>query len=246
MPRYALTIEYDGGRFYGWQRQKDGVISVQKTIEDAYLKFGKRPITLFGSGRTDTGVHATGQVAHLDDPRDIDPFRMMSGLNFYLLDTGVYIVNVQRVPDDFHARFTAQSRTYIYKILNRRPAPVLDQNRVWHVMMSLDVEAMKKAAFFLIGTHDFTSFRSIRCQANSPIRTLDALDIWKEGDMILARVQARSFLHNQVRIMIGTLVDIGKKRWNSEYILEIFEKKDRLAAGQTAPPYGLYLTHIGF
>lgn len=246
MPRYALTIEYDGGRFYGWQRQEKGIRSVQQTIEEAYEKFQGHPVTLYGAGRTDTGVHATGQVAHLDDPKEIDPYRMMSALNAYLLKKGVCIVGVRRVEDDFHARFSAKSRTYLYKILNRRMHPVLDLNRVWHVILPLDIDLMRQGANLLLGTHDFTSFRSVKCQASSAVRTLDAFDIWQEGAYIYSRIQSRSFLHNQVRIMMGTLAGIGHGRWKPEIITEMFEHTNRVMSGQTAPSCGLYLINVGY
>lgn len=245
MPRYALTLEYDGSRFYGWQCQ-DGLVTVQQTLEKAITAFALSPVSVYGAGRTDTGVHATGQVAHVDLIYQYEPYRVMAGVNHFLRDSGVVILKVEAVDDTFHARFSAQSRTYIYKILNRRPQAVIDDRRAWHVILPLDLERMKAGAQYLLGTHDFTSFRSAHCQASSAIRTLNVFNLWQEGAYIFARIQSRSFLHNQVRIMMGTLVDIGRCRWEPDIIPQMFVKKTRTAGGVTAPPYGLYLSHIEY
>ncbi len=245
MSRYRLKIEYDGCRFCGWQRQ-EGAASVQQTIEEALKAFSGEVTTLHGAGRTDTGVHATGQVAHVDLVQSFSPYRVMSALNHFLRDQGVGIVAADLVDKNFHARFSATSRTYIYKILNRRTHSVIDQNRVWHVILPLNLDLMREGANYLVGHHDFASFRAIRCQAPSSIRTLDAFDLWQEDDYILARIQSKSFLHNQVRIMMGTLAEIGKKRWHPEIIKEMLQKKHRTAGGPTAPAHGLYLVQIDY
>ena len=249
MPRYKLTIEYEGNRFSGWQRQLNHP-SVQSTIERAVKTIFKKEVLVEGAGRTDAGVHALGQVAHLDLPYEVPAYRLCDGLNSYLRDRGVAILNAVLVPDTFHARLSAIGRVYEYRILNRRAPLVLNANQAWHVIGPLDVLKMKIAATHLLGHHDFTSFRATLCQAPSPFKTLDAFDIthtcMPEGNYITAHIASRSFLHNQVRIMIGTLKLVGEGRLNPEEIPSILEARDRRASGPTAPPQGLYLKSIAY
>ena len=245
MPRYRLTLEYDGRRFCGWQRQpKDS--SVQQTIEDVLSKICEEKVIVYGAGRTDAGVHATGQVAHFSCEKFLEAFRVREGGNGFLRSKGVAIHDCEIVDDRFHARFSALSRTYIYTILNRRPPPVLQQGLVWHVPSTLDFCAMKEASSYFLGYHNFSSFRSIHCSAPNPIRTLDVFQLWQEGQIIRARVKSRAFLHNQVRIMVGTLVDIGKKKWPASCIPSFLQQADRTVSGQTAPPDGLCLVNVEY
>lgn len=246
MPRYKLTVEYDGTLFYGWQRQEGGLPTIQGTIESAVKQFSGEDITLEGAGRTDAGVHATGQVAHLNLTKDWPTYRILDALNFYLRDTGVAIVGAELVPDDFHARFSAKARVYNYRIINRRAPLVLEKNRAWHVIKPLNLEAMQETAQIFIGTHDFTSFRSISCQAKSAIRTLDEFILTQENHVITARIKSRSFLHNQVRIMMGSLHQIGMGCWQIEDVRQALEKRNRVYAGPTAPAWGLYLTDVQY
>jgi tRNA pseudouridine38-40 synthase len=245
MPRYKLTIEYDGTLFYGWQRQ-DKVPTIQGTIEAAVKQFSGQTLTLEGAGRTDTGVHATGQVAHLNLTKEWPTYRIVDALNFYLRDTGIAILNAEMVPNEFHARFSAKMRVYHYRILNRRAPHVLEKNRSWHVIKPLNVRAMQEAARAFIGTHDFTSFRSVSCQAKSAIRTLDEFTLIQEGYAITAHIKSRSFLHNQVRIMMGSLHQVGMGEWCVGEIIQALEKRNRVYAGPTAPPWGLYLTEVQY
>ena len=244
--RYKLTIEYDGTPFIGWQKQHKG-ISVQSVIEDALQKFtgGETPLT--GAGRTDAGVHAKGAVAHFDAAKEYAPFNIVNGLNFYLHDYPVSILSAEAVGNDFHARFSAKSRSYLYRILARRSPPALDYKRVWHIPVALDVKAMEEGAKYLLGKHDFSAFRSAECQAKNPIRTLDELTVTKaEGDEIHIHARARSFLHNQVRIMTGTLYNVGLGKITPEEIEKIIAAKDRTLAGPTAPAFGLYLMKVEY
>lgn len=249
MPRYKLTIEYEGNRFSGWQRQLKQS-SIQSTIEQGVKTIFKKEVLVEGAGRTDAGVHALGQVAHLDLPHEIPAYRLCDGLNSYLRDRGVAILSAEIVPDTFHARFSAVGRVYEYHILNRRAPLVLKANQAWHVIVPLDVLKMQTAATHLLGRHDFTSFRATLCQAPSPIKTLDAFEInhtaTPEGGYITAHIASRSFLHNQVRIMIGTLKLVGEGRLNPEDIPSILEACDRRVSGPTAPPQGLYLKSIAY
>jgi tRNA pseudouridine38-40 synthase len=246
MPRYKLTIEYDGLPFHGWQRQEDAVPSVQGTIEQAIYQFCQERVTLEGAGRTDAGVHATGQVAHVDLTKVYTAFRLQEALNFYLRESGVAIVQVAEVGPDFHARFSATARIYHYKIINRRAHTPLLAQRAWHIIRPLDIQAMKLAAQAFVGHHDFSSFRSSQCQASSAKRTLDDFTIAQEGDMIIARIQSRSFLHNQVRIMMGTLQQVGHGKGTINDIKQALLGRDRTFAGPTAPAYGLYLTEVQY
>ncbi|WP_062204290.1 tRNA pseudouridine(38-40) synthase TruA [Aureimonas sp. AU12] len=247
MPRYKLTIEYDGAPYVGWQRQKNG-LSVQETVEIALKAFCGEDVTLFGAGRTDAGVHATGQVAHVDIPKlwPIDTVR--DALNAYLREEGgVAILAAEIVPETFDARFSARKRHYLYRILNRRPPPTVLKGHVWWVWKSLDVEAMNAAAQRLLGTHDFHTFRSVNCQAKSPIRTLDRLDVVTgPGGEVHIHASAQSFLHNQIRSLAGSLKLVGDHRWSDGDLVAALEARDRKRCGPVAPPDGLYLTQVDY
>lgn len=245
MRRFKLTFEYDGTPFYGWQRQL-GLPTIQGTLEDAFSDFLSEPTIVWGSGRTDAGVHAKGQVAHVNISKDYTPFEIQGAMNKRLQDFPITLLDVEEVTSDFHARFSATSRAYEYKILNRRTPPSLEKNRVWWVVPPLSIEPMANAAAFLIGHHDFSSFRDSRCQASSPLKTLESLTIERDGDIILIKARARSFLHHQVRNMAGTLKRVGQGVWTPEQVKEILDACDRRRAGPTAPPGGLYLTEIGY
>lgn len=246
MPRYKLTIEYDGTAYHGWQRQ-DNATSVQQRIEEAFVPFLKHMPRLHVCGRTDAGVHAMGQVAHVDLEDAHNPFVLMRSLTHFLQDTGVVILDCCRVEKDFHARFSATGREYVYKILNRPAPSVLHKNRVWHVSMPLDYAKMDKAVHVFKGTHDFTSFRSPQCQAKSPVKTLQDAALQKYGDGLCHLFfAAPSFLHHQVRNMVGTIVDVGRGKFEVEDIEKIFEAKDRCAAGVMAPACGLYFKRALF
>ncbi|MFO1243304.1 MAG: tRNA pseudouridine(38-40) synthase TruA [Rickettsiales bacterium] len=245
MPRYKLTIEYDGTPYAGWQRQ-DGPASVQQTLEEAVFKFCGKETELYCAGRTDAGVHALGQVAHIDLAKSYPPFTIMQAINFHMIPHPIVVTEVEEVDDIFHARFTARKRYYLYRILNRRARLGIDVNRAWHVSVPLDVARMQQAANRLLGTHDFTSFRDTECQAKSPVKTLDHFSIEQLGDEIRLQTHSRSFLHHQVRIMVGTLMVVGKGDWEPEDITRILAAKDRKAAGPTAPAEGLFLTRVDY
>ena len=245
MPRYRLTIEYDGQGLVGWQRQDNGD-SVQGRIEAALAAYCGRPVTLYGAGRTDAGVHALGQVAHADLPRADSGITVRNALNFYLDDGPVTILAAEQVDDGFHARFDAIRRTYRYRILDRRAPPALDRFRVWHVRGVLDVAAMNAAAALLVGTHDFSAFRSAHCQSASPVKTLEGLEVARHGSEVVVTAQARSFLHSQVRILVGTLERVGAGRWDLERVRRALEIRTRSAGGPTAPPEGLYLVSVDY
>jgi tRNA pseudouridine38-40 synthase len=243
MARYKLTIEYDGGPFVGWQRQENGA-SVQGAIEAAAEGFCGQFVTVFGAGRTDAGVHAWAQVAHLDLPREGPEATVRDALNFHLKPNPISILTAERVAEDFDARGDARERRYHYRIANRRAPLAIDRGRAWLVTVPLDETAMAEAAAALLGKHDFTSFRSVHCQADSPVKTLDALEVTRAGEEIHIAVRARSFLHNQVRIFAGTLKMVGEGKWTAERVRAALEARDRSAAGPTAPPDGLYLTAV--
>ncbi len=247
MQRFKLTLEYDGTAFAGWQRQPD-VPSVQQRIEDSLAAFcPQESITLHVAGRTDAGVHALGQVAHVDIAKPgMTAFRLNEALNHFLKDDPIGILQVEAVDDTFHARFSAKKRHYLYRILNRRNPAALDRLRVWHVVRPLDAAIMQQAADKLLGTHDFTSFRSVDCQAKSPVKTLDAATITRVGEEIHCRFSSQSFMYNQIRITVGTLARIGTGDWPPEKIQEILAAKDRQKAGQTAPAFGLYFTQVDY
>lgn len=243
MFRYKITLEYDGTGFVGWQKQ-DGERSIQETLAEAVKGLCGVDTEIVGAGRTDAGVHALGQVAHFDVPKEYTEFAVVNALNFYLTGSGIVVLKAEFVKEDFHARFSAKERSYIYRILNKRTPTALDKMRVWHVPLPLNIERMQKAADNLLGYHDFSSFRAAECQAKSPLKTLDEIKILKEGDEVRLFIRARSFLHNQVRIITGTLVDVGLSKKTPEDVKKILEAKDRTLAGQTAPAYGLYLNSV--
>ncbi len=245
MPRYKLLIEYDGGPFVGWQRQEEGR-SVQGAIEAALGAIEPGSHSVQGAGRTDAGVHARGQVAHADTARDWDPFRLAEALNWHLKPDPVAILAAERAAPDFHARFDAVFRRYSYRILCRRAPLTLDRGRAWRVAQPLDAEAMRAAARHLTGRHDFTTFRSAQCQAASPVKTLDEIVIVAEGPEIRLRFGARSFLHNQVRSLVGTLERVGSGRWSPEKVKFALDSRDRAACGPVAPPEGLTLTDVEY
>lgn len=245
MPRYKLTLEYDGTPFVGWQRQA-GALSVQEALETAILAFCGEDVRTQTAGRTDAGVHATGQVVHVDLGKDWDPFRVSEALNSHLRPHPVAVLGCERVGDDFEARFSATARHYRYLILNRRARPALQENRVWHVPVALDAEAMHRAAQGLLGLHDFTTFRSSQCQANSPMRTLDRLDVRREGDIVVIEASARSFLHHQVRSMAGSLKLVGDGTWAEADLKAALDARERARCGAMAPASGLYLIGVDY
>ena len=243
--RYKVIIEYDGSYFYGWQRQRN-ISSVQQTIEEAIYSLTGENILVEGAGRTDTGVHATGQVAHFDLKKQFLPYRLQDGLNHYLREKNIIILKVEQVDHFFHARFSAISRTYHYKIINRRAPCALERKRVWHIVKPLDIDLMHQAAQKLIGHHDFSAFRAAECQAKTPLKTMINFTVSHKDETIIAVIKARSFLHNQVRIMMGSLKMVGLKEWSLEKFEDVFKQKNRTLAGPTAPPHGLYLVDVGY
>jgi tRNA pseudouridine38-40 synthase len=245
MPRFKLTIEYDGGPFVGWQRQDNG-LSVQRALEDAARAYCQADIPVHGAGRTDAGVHALGQVAHVDLPRDDRPAVVANAFNAHLRPHPIAVLKAEKVADDFHARFSATERGYLYRIVNRRAPAVLEQGHVWWVKPPLDVAAMHQAAQVLVGRHDFTSFRATDCQAESPVRTVDEITVTRSGEIINVTARARSFLHHQIRNIVGTLKLVGEGKWTKADVQRALDARDRAAAGPTAPPDGLYLTHVRY
>ncbi|MTJ81530.1 MAG: tRNA pseudouridine(38-40) synthase TruA [Telmatospirillum sp.] len=245
MPRYKLTIEYDGTGLVGWQRQDNGP-SVQAHLEEAVRRLSGEEREVVGAGRTDSGVHATGQVGHVDLNREWRTDQIRDGLNFWLRDAAapVVVLSAAPVPDDFHARFSAIGRRYLFRIVDRRPPPVLERDRVMWTPRRLDVGAMHAAAQLLIGRHDFSTFRAAECQASSPVKTLDRLDVLRVGDEVHVLAAARSFLHHQVRNMVGTLRLVGDGRWTADRVARALAACDRRQGGPTAPPSGLYLTGV--
>ncbi|HYI41546.1 MAG TPA: tRNA pseudouridine(38-40) synthase TruA [Allosphingosinicella sp.] len=239
MTRFKLIVEYDGRPFMGWQRQAHGP-SVQQAIEEAVETITGEAATLHAAGRTDSGVHALAMAAHVDVERPIAPFRLAEGLNARLRPLPVAILDAETVADDWHARFSCIGRRYRYRIVNRRAALALEAGRAWQVAAALDAEAMDSAAQALVGHHDFTTFRSAHCQSESPVKTLDRLEVRREDDVILVEAAARSFLHHQVRSMVGCLQLVGRGKWSAADLKEALEAKDRAALGYNAPPQGLY------
>lgn len=239
MTRFALTIEFDGQPFCGLQRQKNGN-TVQQEIEDAAAEITGEKVTLFSAGRTDSGVHARAMVSHLDVGKDISAFRLMEALNAVMRPAPVAVIDCKEVSEDFHARFSCVGRSYEYLIRNRRAPLTFAKGREWQVARDLDAEAMHRAAQYLIGKHDFTTFRSVQCQALSPVKTLEKLNVKREGDLISIKAEAPSFLHHQVRSMVGTLAQVGFGAWPEIRVKEALEAKDRSALGLNAPPDGLY------
>ncbi len=260
--RYKIILEYDGTNYNGWQKQ-EGKFTIQQSLENALKLLTAEDIEVFGSGRTDTGVHALGQVAHFDLNKDFEPFKLMSALNFYLKvefmekinceyllkntqTQDISIIDCQKVDNDFHARFSAKKRYYEYRILNRRQPTALLNNRVWQVYRELNIEKMQEATKFLSGKRDWSCFRDSECQAKSPIKTIDKAEIFKNNDKIIFRIQAKSFLHHMVRNIVGTLVDVGLDKTSIQQFQEIIESKDRTKAGPTAPPQGLYFVKVDY
>ncbi len=243
--RYKIVVEYDGTDLLGWQKQLDGP-SVQEFLEKAIDAFVQEKVEVYGAGRTDAGVHALAQVAHFDLNREVDPFRLREAMNAHLrnMEAPAAVIEAAAADNSFHARYSAVGRAYLYKITNRRAPLILEKNRSWPVAVPLDVEKMRQGAKFLLGHHDFTSFRAVKCQAKSPLKTLDRLDIRCDGENIVFEVEARSFLHHQVRNMVGTLKMVGDGHLQPEAIKDILEARDRRAAGPTAPACGLYLSKI--
>ena len=239
MTRFALTVEFDGGPFYGLQRQKDGP-SVQRSLEEAIHGVTNEDVRVHAAGRTDAGVHALAMRAHVDIAKDIAPFRLMEAINAHLRPDPVAVIDCTVVDDEWHARFWCTGRSYLYRILNRRAAPTLDRGRVWHVAPELDAEAMHEAAQLLVGHHDFTTFRSVHCQSESALKTLDRLDVERSGKEVHIHAAARSFLHHQVRSMVGCLALVGMGRWDADTLASALAARDRQHLGLNAPPEGLY------
>ena len=245
MPRYKLTIEYDGTGFVGWQRQANG-LSIQGAVEAAIERFcGERP-TVFGAGRTDAGVHALAQVAHVDLGREADPETIRGAVNYHLRPHRISLVQAEPAPPGFDARRSAIGRVYRYRILNRRAPPAVERGRVWHVAPPLDLAAMQEGAGHLVGHHDFSTFRDSLCQAKSPVKTLDALELLSDGQEIHITARARSFLHHQVRNMVGTLKLVGLGRWRPDDVARALAARDRRAGGPTAPAEGLTLLAVEY
>jgi tRNA pseudouridine38-40 synthase len=237
--RWRLTIEYDGGPFMGWQRQQHGP-SVQQTLEEALHRMTGEQAAFIAAGRTDAGVHALVMSAHVDVTKSLTPHRLREGLNALVRPHPISALEVEQVADDWHARFSCVGRRYRYRILNRRAPPALDVGKMWHIAVPLDVEAMQEGAAMLVGRHDFTTFRSAQCQSDSPVKTLDRLEVRRAGEEIHIEAAARSFLHHQVRSMVGCLALVGRGQWRPEDMRLALEARDRSALGLNAPPHGLY------
>jgi tRNA pseudouridine38-40 synthase len=245
VPRYKLTLEYDGAGLLGWQRQANG-LSIQEALETAFERFCGDALTVHGAGRTDAGVHALAQVAHVDLAREADPETIRGAINYHLRPHAVSVLAVEPVAADFDARRSAIGRVYRYRILNRRAPPALERGRVWHVAPPLDAAAMAAGARHLLGHHDFTTFRDSLCQAKSPVKTLDALEVTRVGEEIRIEARARSFLHHQVRNMVGTLKLVGLGQWQPEDVGRALAARDRRAGGPTAPAEGLALVVVRY
>ncbi|MBV8801324.1 MAG: tRNA pseudouridine(38-40) synthase TruA [Alphaproteobacteria bacterium] len=245
MPRYRLTVEYDGGPFSGWQRQENGP-SVQGSLEQAIFELSGERVTVTGAGRTDAGVHARGQVAHFDLQKEFAPDKVRDALNHHVKPAPIAVLEADFTSPEFHARFSAAARHYLYRILCRRAPPALERGRVWHIVRDLDAEAMGAGAQFLVGQHDFTTFRSSECQAKSPVKTLDTLEVRRAGDEICIEARARSFLHNQVRSMVGSLKLVGEGKWHPQDMHAALVARERSSCGPVAPPEGLYLVRVDY
>ena len=245
MTRWKLTVEYNGDAYAGWQRQANGP-SIQQSMEDAVFRFCGEETRVHGSGRTDAGVHALGQVAHVDIEKPADAHTVREALNAHMRDEDIVVTEAVSVSTDFHARVSAVERSYIYRILNRRSRPALEAGRVWHVPLPLDTNAMNDAAQMLVGRHDFTSFRAAMCQAKSPIRTVEELRVTRLGDEVHILARARSFLHHQIRNFAGSLELVGSGKWTAADVSVALAAKSRSAAGPTAPPGGLYLLKVRY
>jgi tRNA pseudouridine38-40 synthase len=245
VPRYKLTIEYDGTPFVGWQVQDNG-LSVQGVLMAAVMAFCGESVTVAGAGRTDAGVHAFGQVAHLDLAKAWDADTVRDAVNAHLRPHPVVVLEAEPVGADFHARFSARRRHYLYRIVNRRADLALEAGRAWRAPKPLDTDAMNEAAQQLVGRHDFTTFRAAGCQAKSPVKTLDRLEVVRDGEHVRIEASARSFLHHQVRSMVGSLVQVGEGKWSSRDIAAALAARDRAACGPVAPPQGLYLVRVEY
>jgi len=245
MTRFRLTVEFDGGPFMGWQRQAHGP-SVQQALEEGVGRVTGETVVSHAAGRTDAGVHALAMTAHVDVAKAITPFRLMEGVNALVRPDPIAILACEIVPDDWHARFSCVGREYLYRIANRRAPLTLDRGRAWRIARDLDADAMHDAAQVLVGLHDFTTFRSAHCQAESPIKTLDRLDVRREGDAVLVEAAARSFLHHQVRSMVGCLAMVGQGQWSKADLRAALEAADRAALGLNAPPDGLYFVRARY
>lgn len=243
--RFKLTIEYDGGPFSGWQRLPQAP-SVQGALEDAVEKLTGTRSDVIGAGRTDAGVHASGQVAHVDIEKPFEPFRLMEALNAHLRPHPISVLEAEEVAPDFHARFSAVRRVYCYSILNRRAPPALARGQVWHIARKMDAGAMHEAAQRLLGRHDFTTFRDSQCQAKSPIKSLDRCDVIRAGDAVQIWCEAQSFLHRQVRSMVGTLAEVGVGKMSADDVSAVLAAADRAQCGPVAPPDGLVLTRVDY
>ncbi|MEY2943884.1 MAG: hypothetical protein RLY97_1898 [Pseudomonadota bacterium] len=245
MTRFALTLEYDGGPFVGLQRQPNGP-SIQQAVEDAAYAITGEAVTMHAAGRTDAGVHAMAMRAHMDVAKVISPFKLLGALNAHLRPAPIAVTGCEVVADDWHARYSCVGRRYIYRIIDRRAPLALEAGRAWHIVAQLDVEAMQRAAQSLIGLHDFTTFRSAHCQSASPIKTLDRLDVRREDGVVVIEAAARSFLHHQVRSMVGCLALVGLGRWDEAQIGVALAARDRTELGLNAPPQGLYFVRADY
>ncbi|MBO22552.1 MAG: tRNA pseudouridine(38-40) synthase TruA [Rhodospirillaceae bacterium] len=245
MTRFRLTVEYDGTDYVGWQRQDNGP-SIQAALEDAIEAFSDEKVIVHGAGRTDAGVHAEAMPAHVDIDKDVGADTVRDAMNHFLRTVPISVLYAEAVDDGFHARYAATARHYRYRILNRRPQPALDAGRVWWVRVRLDVDAMADAAQELLGQHDFTSFRATLCQAKSPVKTLDSLHVMRHRDEVIVETSAQSFLHHQVRNIVGTLAMVGEGKWTRSDVRTALAARSRLAAGPTAPACGLCLVHVDY
>lgn len=245
MYRYKLIVEYNGTPFCGWQRQS-GVLTIQQCLEEAVQPLTKDLVLVNGAGRTDTGVHALRQVAHFETDRDLDAFRVQECMNAHLTELPISVLSVERVDRNFHSRFSAVERFYLYKIVNRRSKLALDINRAWKVLKPLDEKEMNEVAQILVGKHDFSAFRATGCQSNSPVKTLNSISVERFGDHVIVRVAAKSFLYHQVRNIVGSLEKVGTGEWSKDKFQEVFESKDRTQAAATAPACGLYFWKVRY
>jgi len=245
MPRYKLTLEYDGAPFRGWQWQDDQP-SVQGAMEKAVEALNGEFSEVYGSGRTDSGVHALAQVAHTDLRKDLRADKVRDALNFHLKDNPVTVLDAEKIHNDFHARFDARERRYLYRLIDRRPKLALERGRVWRIPQKLDADIMHIAAQVWVGQHDFTTFRDTQCQAKSPVKTIDEITVLRAGAEIHVHLKARSFLHKQVRSFVGTLVEVGRGQWTAQDVKAALRAKTRTACGPVAPPDGLYLVSVGY
>jgi tRNA pseudouridine38-40 synthase len=243
--RFKLTLEYDGGGFVGWQRQDNGP-SIQQSLEEAVFRITGETVLVQGAGRTDAGVHALGQVAHVDIEKEIAAEKLKDAINHHLKPAPIAVLLSEPAPAEFHARFSATGRAYLYRIVNRRAPLTVDRGRAWLVNAPLDGKAMHDAAQVLVGHHDFSTFRASECQAQSPMKTLDRLSVHRVGEELQLVAEARSFLHHQVRNIVGTLRLVGEGKWSKDDVAAALEAKDRTKGGPTAPPDGLYLTRVGY